>query len=213
MIKMIIRNTVIRSFVLFISFFSACTMSYEKPREITARIPDGFGETLVQLKIKISCDKSVVSINDSIAFDVRILNLPVNDAYSGRYISVFNPVKLGSAGGLTITVAGPEGKEIFPKEETDGQTVKPVIENSWQYSTLSPYQYLGALYEVAAKSIFKSPGEYFVYAEYLSPVNKDDVKKPKYPFSDEYVSDHLWNFWGREIGPIRSIPLEINVTE
>lgn len=206
---MIIRNIIIHSFVFFILAFSACTALQEKPQERGIRIPDGFGESLIQIKIEIVCNKSEVSINDSITFDVRILNSPIDDNYCN--ISVFNPVKLGVTGGLTITVIGPEGNEIFPKEETDGHAVQPLIDDSWQYSILHPNHYLGAIYKDSVKNIFRTPGKYFVYAEYLSPVNKDEVKKPEYPFSDEYESDPFWNFWGREIGPIRSAPLEINV--
>ena len=205
------RNITTYSIILFITALSACTASQEKLHEIAVQIPDSFGASLIQLKITISCDKSEVSINDSIKFDVRIANVPVNDV--SNYISVFNPVKLGAAGGLTIIVVGPKGKEIFPKEETDGQIIQPMIDDSWQYSTLMPDHYLGAIYKDSVENIFRSPGKYFVYAEYLSPVNKDDVKKPEYPFGDEYESDPFWNFWGREIGPIRSAPLEITVTE
>ena len=208
---MIIRNIAIWSFVLLISVLSACRTSQEKLHEISVQMPDGFGDSLIQLKIKISCDKSEVSINDSITFDVIIINSPVDDDYRG--ISVFNPVKLGSNGGLTITVTGPEGKEIFPKEETEDQLVQPVIDDSWQYSTLQTNHYWGTIYKDSAKNIFRSPGKYFVYAEYLSPVMKDEMKKPKYPYGDEYTYDPNWNFWGREIGPIRSAPLEITVTE
>ena len=213
-----IHNIAICSFILLAVILSACTMPNEKPREITAQIPDAYGN-LVQLQIKISCNKSVFAMDDLVAFDVRIVNSPVDDYYND--ISVFNPVKLGNAGGLTITVAGPEGNEVFPKEEADGQDVQSVIDHSWPYSTLDANNYLGAIYKDSAKNIFQEPGEYFVFAEYLSPVTKDYIKKPEDPEDSEDPEDQYegpyrfsyWIFWGREIGPIRSAPLKIKVTE
>lgn len=205
-----LNNIVICSILLLITFLPACTKSQEKPREITVRMPYNFDETFIQLVVKISCDKSEVSMNDSILFDVRILNLPVDDLYFP--ISVFNPVKLGQAGGLTITVAGPEGKEVFPKGETFDPAILPTLDDSWQYSILMANHYLGAIYKDSAENIFRGAGKYFVYAEYLSPVTKDSVKKPEDRYGI-YESDPFWYFWGREIGPIRSAPLEITVTE
>ena len=174
-------------------------VAQEKPQNITTQITTKYDST-VQLQIEISYDKSIVAINELVAFDVRIFNLPVNGKRED--ISIFNPLKLGTVGGLTITVIGPKGNEMFTKEARD-QAVQPVIDDSWPYFILRAYHSLGVIYKDSAKNIFQVPGKYFVFAEYLSPVTEIDMKKHGIP----------QNFWGRELGTIRSAPLEINVTE
>ena len=134
-----IRIIAICLFVLAIDILLACTTTQERPQEITARITNK-NDRPVQLQIEISCDKSEVALNDLIAFYVKIFNLPVDGKKED--ISVFNPLKLGTDGGLTITVVGPKGTEIFPKEETNGQTIPPIIDGSWPYFTLLTYHYV-----------------------------------------------------------------------
>jgi len=194
------RNVAIYLFILLIAFSLACATAQERPLEITAQITNEYNRP-VQLQIEISCDKSEVSLNDSIAFDVKLFNLPVDEKKED--ISIFNPLKLGSDGGLTITVVSPKGNEVFPKELRD-QVIQPIIEDTWPYFTLLTYHYLGAIYKDTARNIFQNKGKYFVYAEYLSPAATEAIKKQ---------DDTYWNFWGREIGPIRSTSLEITVTE
>ena len=194
------RNIAIYLFVLWVAFSLTFATAQERPREITAQITNEYNRP-VQLQIEISCDKSEVSLKDLIAFDVKLFNLPVDEKRED--ISIFNPLKLGSAGGLTITIVSPKGNEVFPKE-LRSQVIQPVIDDTWPYFTLLTYHYLGAIYKDTARNIFQNKGKYFVYAEYLSPVTTEAIKKQE---------DTYWNFWGREIGPIRSAPLEITVTE
>ena len=197
-----IRNIVICLLVLSVVAISACTTTREKPQETTVHLISEFDDLPIQLQIKIFSDKSNVSISDSIVFDVNIRNLPAHED-SLEEISVFNPIKLGAEGGLTITVVSPEWSEKLPKEESVEQPVQPAIDDSRPYFVLELDHYVGAIYNDSVKNIFRSPGKYFVFAEYLSPVTEADMKKHGNPR----------NFWGRELGPIRSAPLEIIVTE
>ena len=193
-----IRNIAVCMFVLLTTVSSACIPVQEKPQEITARITNRYDRP-VQLQIEISCDKYEVALNDTVTFDVKVFNLPIEEEKDD--ISIFNPLKLGIAGGLTITIVGAKGSEVFPKEVVN-QAIQPVIDDSWPYFTLLTYHYVGAIYQDSAKNIFQYPGKYFVFAEYLSPVTESGMKK----------YGEVQNFWGREIGPIRSASLEINVT-
>lgn len=195
-----VNNITTYSFILMMAVFSTCTTTREKPQEITAQVIGEF-DIPVQLQIEISCDNYEVSMNDSIVFDIKISNVPVNDNTWGE-ISVFNPLKLGADGGLTITVIDIKGNEVFAKKESKEQLVQPVIDDSWPYSILPLNHYMGTIYQDSVKNIFRNPGKYYVFAEYLSPVTKNDMEK---------YGTHR-NFWGREIGIIRSVPLEIKVT-
>jgi hypothetical protein len=196
--EMKMHNAILIPFLMTI--LSACTISNERPKKITAQIIGEY-DIPAMLQIEISCNESKVAINNLIVFDIKILNFPVDDYYQD--ITIFNPLKLGTAGGLTITVVGSEKSEIFPKEEVEEQAIKPAIDISRPYFALFADHYLGARYKDSAKNIFRNPGKYFVFAEYLSPVTENDMRKHGDPK----------NFWGREIGPIRSAPLEIIVTE
>ena len=212
-------NIVICLLVLSVVVISACTTRRERPQETTVQLISEF-DVPIQLQIKISSDKSNVSISDSIVFDLNIRNLPTCEAGSEE-ISVFNPVKLGVAGGLTIIVESHEGSEIFPKEGTAEQHVQPIIDESWPYFVLESNQYVGVSYKDSIQNIFRKPGKYLVFAEYLSPVTEADIKKHGNPRSFWGCGNprSFWgcgnprNFWGRELGPIRSVPLEIVVTE
>jgi len=195
-----IQNAMMHLLVLSMTAFPACITAQEKPQEITARILCKYNNP-VQLQIEISCNKPEVSLTDIVTFDVKVFNLPIDEKIED--ISIFNPLKLGTGGGLTITVVGSKGSEIFPKEENDKQSAPPVIDGSWPYFILLAYHHIGAIYEDSARNIFRNPGKYYVFAEYLSPATETDIKK----YGDTQ------NYWGREIGPIRSASLEINVTE
>jgi len=194
-----IHNIMMSMLVLSMTALPACITAQEKPQEITARIISKYNNP-VQLHIEISCNKPEVSLTDIVEFSVKIFNFPINGKKED--ISLFNPLKLGTDGGLTITVVSSKESEVFPKKKTDNQSAQPVIDGSWPYFTLLTYHHIGAIYEDSARNIFQNPGKYYVFAEYLSPATEADIKK----YGDPQ------NFWGREVGPIRSAPLEINVT-
>lgn len=89
------------------------------------------------------------------------------------------------------------GRPVQPQEHDDDMVVPSVLGNPEYYVVLFPDHFLGVERKDSANNLFPKPGMYSLYVEYQSPV------------PDRYGKSS--NFWGREKGPIRSAPIQIEV--
>jgi hypothetical protein len=150
---------------------------------------DGRGEG--SLRVVLTTPKSEVRFDEPITFEVKVFNT------SDEKVSLFGELLWGYAGGLTLHVSDENGNPVEAEQHDDDMVVPSLLDNPFSYVVLFPNHFLGTQRRDTPKNLFRKPGSYRIFAEYLSPVPNHYAKTP--------------NFRGRDDGPIRSATMVIEV--
>ena len=150
---------------------------------------DGRGDGSLQLVL--TSPKSQVRFDEPITFEVKLFN------DSDEKVSLFGELLWGYAGGLTLHVSDKNGSPVEAEQHDDDMVIPSLLDNPASYVVLFPNHFLGTQRRDTPKNLFRKPGSYRVFVEYLSPVPSHYAKTP--------------NFRGREDRPIRSAAIAIEV--
>jgi hypothetical protein len=114
-------------------------------------------------------------------------------------IVLYGKLGWGELGGVTLKVSR-VGGELIHQEDLDHDMIVPsTLQSRDYYTKIFANQFVGITRTEQAKKLFPGPGQYKVWAEYLSPV----------PAASALIKD---DFWSMEKGRISSRPILLTVT-
>jgi uncharacterized protein YcfL len=151
-------------------------------------------EVVDQTSLRLVVTSSTVRLaqSDPLNLEVKLVNV------GSEKVSIFGRLLWGYAGGLTIHVSDESGRPVEAEQHDDDMVSPSLLGNPDSYVVLLPDHFLGVDRKDSPRNLFRKPGSYSLFIEYLSPIPERYSKTP--------------NFWGREKGVVRSAPIHIQVT-
>jgi hypothetical protein len=96
-------------------------------------------------------------------------------------------------------VSDNRGQSVAAEHYDDDILIPSALGALESYVILFPDHFLGIERKDTPKNLFSKPGIYTLFVEYMSPVPARYGRGP--------------NFWSREKGLVRSVPIQIEVTK
>lgn len=146
------------------------------------------------LSVGITSDCHVYGLEDRITVSVALKN------QSRSPIVLFSKLGWGELGGIVLKVSRANGEMLHQQALDDDMIVPSALEKPEYYSTIFVNQFIGISRTELVSDLFKSPGKYKVWVEYMSPV----------PAANSLAKT---NFWSMEKGRVTSRAMSIDVVE